>query len=259
MLQYPDIDPVALTLGPLSVHWYGVMYVLAFLAGWLLGRIRAARPGSVLSPGDMDDLATWIMIGVILGARIGYVLFYGRSAFFADPAEIFRIWNGGMSFHGGLAGVITAVFLWCRKRGKKFLPSMDFLAPLAPPGLFFGRIGNFINAELWGKATDAPWGMVFPGAGPLPRHPSQLYEACLEGLLLFAVLWAYSRKKRREGSVCGMFLMLYACFRGFAEFFRMPDAHIGYLAGGMLTMGHVLCMPMLLLGLWLVFRPERQK
>ena len=188
-MQYPSIDPVAFSVGPLQLHWYGLMYVFAFLAGWLLGRFRASRPWSKWTAAMVDDFVTWAMLGVILGARLGYVLFYDFSAYAADPVEIFRIWNGGMSFHGGLVGVVTACWLWGRRNGVSLLDMLDFVAPLVPTGLFFGRLGNFINAELWGKVTDSPLGMIFPGAGPLPRHPSQLYEAGLEGVLTFIILW----------------------------------------------------------------------
>lgn len=198
-MQYPSIDPVALSVGPLQLHWYGLMYVFAFLTGWLLGRWRASRPWSGWTAAQVDDFVTWVMLGVILGARLGYVLFYDLSAYLADPMEILRVWNGGMSFHGGLIGVVTASWIWGRRNGKTLIEILDFVAPLVPTGLFFGRIGNFINAELWGRVTDGPLGMVFPGAGPLPRHPSQLYEAGLEGVLTFLILWFYSSRPRSRG------------------------------------------------------------
>lgn len=259
MLSYPAIDPVAIALGPVRLHWYGLMYVLAFATGWILGRRRAARPGSGWTTDDVDDLATWAMLGVVLGARLGYALFYDFAAYLAEPMEIFRVWNGGMSFHGGLLGVLLVAFLWARKRGKRFLDITDFVAPLAPLGLFFGRIGNFINGELWGKVTTVSWGMVFPGAGDLPRHPTQLYEAGLEGLLLFVVLWMYSRKERPLGAVSGLFAVLYALCRIGVEFFREPDAHLGYLFGDWLTMGQVLSLPLLLLGLCLLAYAYHEK
>ena len=168
-MQYPSIDPVALSIGPLQLHWYGLMYVFAFLAGWLLGRFRASRPWSSWTGAQVDDFVTWAMLGVIVGARLGYVVFYDFSAYMADPLEILRVWNGGMSFHGGLLGVVTASWFWGRRTGKSLVDILDFVAPLVPTGLFFGRLGNFINAELWGKVTDSPLGMIFPGAGPLPR------------------------------------------------------------------------------------------
>lgn len=256
-MQYPSIDPVALSLGPLQIHWYGLMYVFAFAAGWLLGRWRASRSWSGWSAAQVDDYLTFVMLGVILGGRLGYVLFYDLSAYLADPLEIVRLWNGGMSFHGGLVGVVLASWLWGRLNGKGLVDILDFVAPLVPTGLFFGRIGNFINAELWGRVTDSPLGMVFPGAGPLPRHPSQLYEAGLEGLLTFILLWVYASKPRPRGSVAGLFAVLYSLSRIAVEFFRMPDAQIGYLFGGWLTMGQVLCLPLLAAGLWLLFRTQR--
>ncbi len=191
MLTYPNIDPVALSLGPVQVHWYGLMYLFAFLAGWGLARWRASRPAWIAAGWNgqkVDDLLTWIMLGVVAGGRIGYVLFYDLPSYLAQPSEIFKIWNGGMSFHGGLLGVLLAGLWWSRREKKRFLDVVDFVAPLVPPGLFFGRLGNFINGELWGGVTDGPLGMVFPTGGPLPRHPSQLYEAGLEGLVMFVVM-----------------------------------------------------------------------
>ncbi|MDR2727124.1 MAG: prolipoprotein diacylglyceryl transferase, partial [Deltaproteobacteria bacterium] len=213
MIQYPRIDPVAFSLGGLQVHWYGLMYLFGFISGWLLGRRRAARPGSGWTPVLVDDFVTWVMLGVILGARLGYVVLYDPRLYLGDPLEILRVWNGGMSFHGGLFGVLFAVWLFSRRYQRDFLQVVDFVAPLAPPGLFFGRLGNFINAELWGKVTEAPWGMVFPGAGSWPRHPSQLYEAALEGVLLFGVLWMYSARSRPVGRVSGLFAVVYGLSR----------------------------------------------
>ncbi len=254
MIAYPRLDPVAFSLGPLSVHWYGLMYLCGFLSGWALGRLRArSLPG--WTPRLVDDFVTWAMLGVVLGARIGYALFYDFAAYLHDPLEIFRVWNGGMSFHGGLLGVLFAVWLFARRRGLPFVAVVDFTAPLIPPGLFFGRLGNFINAELWGAPTALPWGMVFPGAGPLPRHPSQLYEALLEGLVLFVIVWLYSSKPRPLGRVSGLFAVLYGLFRFGVEFIREPDAHLGYLAFGWLTMGQILCLPLLIVGFWLLLRP----
>jgi phosphatidylglycerol:prolipoprotein diacylglycerol transferase len=194
MLAYPNISPVALSLGPVQVHWYGLMYLFAFLAGWGLARWRASRPAWIAAGWNgqkVDDLLTWIMLGVVAGGRLGYVLFYDLPVYLDQPSEIFKIWNGGMSFHGGLIGVLLMGWWWSRRNKKKFMDVVDFVAPLVPPGLFFGRIGNFINGELWGGVTDGPLGMVFPTGGPLPRHPSQLYEAGLEGLVLFVVLWVF--------------------------------------------------------------------
>ena len=250
-MQYPSIDPVALSIGPVRLHWYGLMYVFAFAAGWLLGRWRASRPWNGWKGSDVDDLVSWVMLGVILGARLGYVLFYDLSVYLADPLEIFRVWNGGMSFHGGLLGIVLATWLWGRRHGRSLIDILDFVAPLVPTGLFFGRMGNFINAELWGRPTDSMFGMVFPGAGDMPRHPSHLYEAGLEGLLTSAILWIYSSRPRPRGCVAGLFAILYSLSRISVEFFRVPDPQIGYLLGGWLTMGQLLCLPLLCAGVWL--------
>jgi phosphatidylglycerol:prolipoprotein diacylglycerol transferase len=260
MLSYPQIDPVAIAVGPLRLHWYGITYIAGFIAAWLLGRYRASRPGSGWRPGEVDDLITCSMVGVLLGARLGYAFFYDPDTYLADPLEILRVWNGGMSFHGGLLGVLLAALLWKFAYRRRFLAVTDFLAPLVPLGLLCGRIGNFINAELWGKVTPMEWGMVFPGAGSQPRHPTQLYEAGLEGLLLFLILWIYSRKPRPLGAVSGLFAVWYSLFRMGVEFFRMPDGHIGYLFFGWVTMGQLLCLPLLLLGalLLLVARHEER-
>lgn len=250
MLPYPHIDPVAIQIGPLKVHWYGLMYVLGFLSAWALARRRAGRFGWRME--EIDDLVFYGALGVVLGGRIGYMAFYNLTALIYDPLSLFRIWEGGMSFHGGLLGVLAAMGLFARKHGRPFFEVTDFIAPLVPIGLFFGRIGNFINGELWGKVTDLPWGMVFPTGGQLPRHPSQLYEATLEGLVLFTVLWIYSAKPRPQMAVSGLFLLLYGVFRLLVEFIREPDAHLGYLAFGWLTMGQLLSTPMILAGLLLL-------
>jgi phosphatidylglycerol:prolipoprotein diacylglycerol transferase len=257
MLIHPGFDPIAIKLGPLAIHWYGLMYLVSFYLGWWLATRRARAPGSTWSPQQLTDLLFYVVLGVILGGRIGYVLFYGFEWFIENPLVLFKIWEGGMSFHGGFLGVLAAyvVYGWLNKRS--FFEVSDFLAPLFPIGLFFGRIGNFINAELWGKVTDVPWAMVFPNAGPEPRHPSQLYEAGLEGLLLFVILWWYSSKPRPRMAVSALFCMLYGLFRFMVEFARMPDEHLGYLAFGWFTMGMLLCLPMILIGgfvLWLAYR-----
>lgn len=254
MLEYPAMDPVAFQIGPLAARWYGMMYAVGFSLAWILGRWRARRPGSGWTPEQVDDLITWLVVGVILGGRIGYVLFYDLAHYLETPGDILAIWRGGMSFHGGVAGVVLVCWLHGRRLGKSLLQVGDFIAPLVPPGLFFGRLGNFINGELWGRVADVPWAMVFPTGGPLPRHPSQLYEAGLEGLLLFALLWAYSGKPRRAGAVGGLFLLGYGAFRFFVEFFRQPDAQLGFVALGWMSMGQVLCLPMMALGLWLMLR-----
>jgi len=249
MLKHPNFDPVALKLGPLSVHWYGLMYLLGFWVGWFLGTVRARQAHIAWPRERVSDVLFYIVMGVILGGRIGYTLFYNFDGFIAEPSVIFRMWEGGMSFHGGLIGVLVAFALFARKHRLTFFEVADFVAPLIPVGLFTGRIGNFINGELWGAPTDLPWGMVFAHAGPEPRHPSMLYEALLEGLLLFALLWWFSSRPRPRMAVSGMFLVLYALFRTLVEFVRLPDAHIGYLFGsGWVTMGMMLCLPMWLAG-----------
>ena len=260
MISYPTLDPIAFSLGPLHFRWYGFMYLLGFAAAWLLARSRIRRGGQP-GPGarpwtreEFDDLVTWAFLGVIAGARIGYVFFYDLFMFLEDPLELFRIWRGGMSFHGGFLGVLLAFWYFARKSGRGFLEIADFTAPLIPPGLFFGRIGNFINAEHWGTPSNLPWAMVFPGAGPLSRHPSQLYEAILEGIVLFTILWVVSSRKRGRGLVSGLFALLYGIFRCAMELVREPDAHIGYLAFGWLTIGQTLSVPLILVGLWLIVR-----
>jgi phosphatidylglycerol:prolipoprotein diacylglycerol transferase len=252
MLTYPVIDPVALQIGPLAARWYGIMYAVGFSAAWFLARRRAARPGSGWTAMQVDDLITWGVAGVVLGGRIGYVLFYDLAYYLDNPTQILSIWRGGMSFHGGVAGVILVAWLYGRSIGKDLLQVGDFIAPLVPPGLLAGRMGNFINGELWGRVTDAPWAMVFPTGGPLPRHPSQLYEAALEGLALFVILWVYSARPRARGAVGGLFLIGYGAFRFFVEFFRQPDAQLGFVAFDWMSMGQVLCLPMIALGLFLM-------
>lgn len=246
MIAYPDIDPVAFALGPVKVHWYGIMYVVGFVAGWWLARRRAAMPGSTWKPVDVDDVIFFAAIGVIVGGRLGWMLFYGFDSIRADPLSVVRVWQGGMSFHGGLAGVMIAVALFARRRGRRVADVFDFMAPLPAIGLCAGRIGNFINGELWGKPTDLPWGMLVNGQ---VLHPSQLYEATLEGVVLFAILWWFTSRPRPRLAPSGLFLALYATFRIAVEFVRVPDADIGYLAFGWLTMGQILSLPLLAAGL----------
>ncbi|ASR43691.1 prolipoprotein diacylglyceryl transferase [Xanthomonas citri pv. mangiferaeindicae] len=280
MIILHQIDPIALQLpqiGPFhpSVHWYGVMYLLGFGMAWWLGRLRI-RAGRL--PGvDVErfgDLLFNGILGVILGGRIGYVLFYTPGELMADPLMLFKVWDGGMSFHGGLLGVLVAAWWWARRQRLHFFDVMDFVAPLVPPGLGFGRLGNYIGAELWGKYTQAGWGVVFPtdpafagwsaerlqaefATGALDqfaRHPSQLYQACLEGLAMFVILWLFSRKPRARYAVSGMFALLYGVFRILVEFVRVPDANIGYLAFGWVTQGQLLSLPLVALGLFLLWR-----
>lgn len=253
MLPYPQIDPVAIALGPLKIHWYGLMYLVGIGGAWLLASRRLERFDATWTKDKLSDLVFWVAMGVILGGRLGYVFFYDFAAYIAEPAKILRVWEGGMSFHGGLIGVMLATWWFGKRNSKSFFELMDFIAPLVPIGLGAGRIGNFINAELWGKASDVPWAMIFPtDPQQLARHPSQLYQFALEGVALFTILWFYSRKPRPTMAVSGMFAACYGVFRFIVEFVRVPDAQLGYLAWGWLTMGQVLCIPMILAGLGLI-------
>jgi phosphatidylglycerol:prolipoprotein diacylglycerol transferase len=248
MLPYPNIDPVAVSIGPLKIHWYGLMYVIGIGAAWFLARQKAKQPGFPWSAAQVEDLIFYTALGLVIGGRLGYILFYNLAAFLRDPIILFRVWEGGMAFHGGLLGALAGMWLFARRNESPFFVVTDFIAPYVPIGLFAGRIGNFINGELWGKPTDVPWAMVFPGAGPEPRHPSQLYEALLEGVVLFIALQWFSRQSPPRMAVSGMFLLLYGIFRFAIEFVRLPDAHLGYLAFGWLTMGQLLSLPMILFG-----------
>jgi len=253
MLVHPNFDPVAVRLGPLAVHWYGLMYLLGFWGCWWLGTIRQRYPHVNWPRERMGDLLFYGVLGVILGGRIGYTFFYNFDGFVADPLVLFRIWEGGMSFHGGLIGVLVAMGLFAWRMHLPYWEVMDFVAVIVPFGLFTGRIGNFINGELWGAPTIVPWGMVFPRAGPETRHPTMLYEALLEGLVMLAILWWYSKKPRPRMAISALFLLLYAAFRTFVETMRLPDAQIGYLFGTTwVTMGMMLCIPMWVAGgvLW---------
>ena len=254
MLTFPAINPVALSLGPLQIHWYGLMYLLGFLMAWLLARFRVKHYHLNWTSEQISDLIFYAAMGVILGGRLGYMVFYGTAQLLADPFSIFKLWEGGMSFHGGLLGVAGALWFFSYKTKKSFLEVIDFTTPLVPLGLAAGRAGNFINGELWGRVTDVPWGMLFPNTGRLPRHPSQLYELGLEGVLLFIVVWWYASKPRAPGQVTGVFFIGYGLCRFFVEFFRQPDPQLGYLAWGWLTMGQLLCIPMLIIGVWFLFR-----
>jgi phosphatidylglycerol---prolipoprotein diacylglyceryl transferase len=263
MLVHPQFDPVAIHIGPLAVRWYGIMYLVGFIVFIVLGRRRARQ--QMLTgwrPSDVDDMLFLGVFGVILGGRLGYVLFYKPLYYFAHPIEIFEVWHGGMSFHGGFLGVLIALWFFARRRHKALLDVTDFVAPLCPLGLAAGRLGNFINGELVGRVTDVPWAMVFPQVDQLPRHPSQLYEFGLEGVLLFVVLWIYASRHRPMGAVSGLFLIGYGTFRFIAEFAREPDNFLGFLAGG-LTMGQWLSMPMVAAGvvmmLWAYRRSRRDQ
>ena len=251
MLSYPDIDPVALALGPIKIHWYGITYVVGIVAAWLLLRWRTDKnPSLKWSSEQVDDMVFYVTLGVIIGGRLGSVLFYNLPYYLDHPVDIFKINQGGMSFHGGLIGALLAMVWFARKTNSGFFNVIDFIAPVVPVGLGCGRIGNFINGELWGAPSALPWAMIFPDprAGGIARHPSQLYEALLEGLLLFIILWLYSSKPRPMMAVSGLFLLGYGVFRFSVEFVRVPDAHIGYLAFGWVTMGQVLSFPMIILG-----------
>jgi phosphatidylglycerol:prolipoprotein diacylglycerol transferase len=255
MLTHPQFDPIAVSIGPLAIRWYGLMYLVAFVAFFLLGRWRLRQPQFARQTGmtvrDLEDQLFYGALGVVLGGRLGYVLFYKPGYYLQHPLEVFAVWQGGMSFHGGMLGVIAATWLLCRLRGRDFWRVIDFVAPLVPLGLAAGRLGNFINGELWGRASSLPWAMVFPQAGDgIARHPSQLYQFAGEGVLLFAWLWWYSARPRARGAVSGVFLIGYGLMRFLAEFGREPGAFLGTLLLG-LTMGQLLSLPMIVFGIWL--------
>ena len=264
LMPFPDIDPVAFSVGPLAVHWYGLAYVAGILLGWLYARQLAANaslwPGgrSPVTAAHLDDFLVWVAAGIVLGGRIGYIFFYDFPMVAANPLRAFEIWNGGMSFHGGFIGATLAMILFARRNGIPVWSMFDIVAAVVPFGLFFGRIANFINGELWGRLSDMPWAVVFPTGGPFARHPSQLYEAALEGIALFLLLRLMThgpKALKTPGLVCGTFVCGYALARIFVEFFREPDAQLGYLLGtDWLTMGMVLSLPMLLVGLWAILR-----
>jgi len=260
-IPFPAIDPIAVAIGPFAIRWYALAYIVGLLLGWRYCLWLAKRPPAVASQAVIDDFLVWATLGVVLGGRTGYVLFYKPSFYFQNPGEILQLWHGGMSFHGGALGVIVALFLFCRQRSLSFFAFADIITAAIPIGLFFGRVANFINAELWGRTTSVPWGVIFPGpdAGFQPRHPSQLYEAGLEGLLLFALLavavWRF-RTLRQVGLTSGLFLIGYAVCRIVAELFREPDAQLGFLFAGT-TMGQLLSLPMLAFGIAIVWRARR--
>ncbi|MDF1756724.1 MAG: prolipoprotein diacylglyceryl transferase [Legionellaceae bacterium] len=258
MLSYPEINPIAFTIGPLKVHWYGLMYLLAFSSAYLLAIFRIRKYHLAWTKEQVSDLIFYAAVGVIIGGRLGYMFFYDFLQLWHDPIAVFKIWQGGMSFHGGILGVGVAAILFARKSKRTFLSIADFIAPLVPLGLAAGRIGNFINGELWGRVTTLPWAMVFKEAGPEPRHPSQLYEFGLEGIVLFIIIWWYANKPRAEGATISIFLMSYAICRCIVELFREPDRHLGFIAFNWLTMGQLLSIIMFLSGL-ILFIYTRKK
>jgi len=253
MLPYPEIDPVAVAIGPLKIHWYGLTYLAGLAFAWWYALRCAGRSWSPVKREQIDDLIFYAALGVVLGGRLGYILFYGAGKLADDPLWALRVWEGGMSFHGGFLGVLFAMYLFGRRRNIAFWPLMDFVAPLVPVGLGLGRLGNFIGQELWGRPTDVPWAMVFPrDTLQLARHPSQLYQFALEGVLLFAILFWFSARPRPTRAVSGVFAMGYGILRFFVEYFREPDAHISYLAMGWMTRGQMLSLPMIVLGVYLI-------
>lgn len=264
MLAYPEFDPIALsipdftlfgfTIGPINIHWYGIMYLFGFSAAWLIGMYRAKKPWTPVNAKHIEDMIFYGALGVVIGGRCGYVFFYSFGDFLDSPLSLFKVWEGGMSFHGGMLGVIIAMVLYCRKIKKNFIDIMDFAAPLVPLGLGLGRFGNFIGQELWGRATDVSWGMIFPkDPEALARHPSQLYQMFLEGFVLFAILFWFSRKPRRRGMTAALFLVFYGLFRFVVEFVREPDEHLGFVAFEWMTRGQQLSLPMILFGLAMIY------
>ena len=262
LLPYPDIKPEIFSIGPFAVRWYALAYIAGLVIGWQIMRRVCTQPPKVLSPEKIDDFLLWAALGVILGGRIGYVLFYKPSFFLENPTQIVMLWEGGMSFHGGLLGVITAILAFSLKNGISPFLLSDLVALVTPIGLFFGRIANFINGELWGRPSNVPWAMIFPRGGPLPRHPSQLYQATFEGIVLFSLLlvvWKFTDGRRRPGLITGTFCMGYAVARIVGEIFREPDSFLGFILGSdWLTMGMLLSLPVMAFGAWLVVRAYRR-
>lgn len=252
MFVRPDFDPIALSIGPLDIHWYGLMYLLSFVVGWGMAVVRTRQSHIHWHRDEVGDFLFYVVLGVVLGGRLGYCLLYQPDLFLHHPIQIFYIWQGGMSFHGGMLGVFLASWLFGRKTNRTFFTITDFIAPMVPIGLFFGRIANFINGELIGRAADVPWAMIYPHVDMQPRHPSELYEATLEGLVLFAILWIYAAKPRPRMAVSGLFLIGYGAFRFFCEFFRQPDAFAGFVAFGWMTLGQLYSAPMVLGGIALM-------
>jgi phosphatidylglycerol:prolipoprotein diacylglycerol transferase len=259
MLTYPQFDPVAIAIGPLSVHWYGIMYVIAFGGAWLLAQYRAKRTPKSWTDEQVADLIFYGALGAVVGGRIGSALFYNFNLLLSDPLWVFRVWEGGMSFHGGFLGVMAALYWYAGKLNKRYFEVLDFIAPLAPFGLGAGRLGNFIGGELWGRQTDVPWGMVFPHVDAVPRHASQLYQFALEGILLLGLMWWFASKPRPMYACSGLFGVGYGCQRFFVEFFREPDEGLGFIALDWLTMGQLLSIPMIIAGIVLLVMAYRHK
>ncbi|MBI5213589.1 MAG: prolipoprotein diacylglyceryl transferase [Nitrospirae bacterium] len=257
MIPYPDISPEIIRIGPVAVRWYGMMYLIGFAVSYLLVRYQINKKGLNLSKDFVESLYSYLIFGLLLGARLGYVVFYNLPYYIGHPLEVFAVWQGGMSFHGGMIGSVIAGVLFCRKFKIDAWQVADLIIAAAPIGIGLGRLGNFINGELYGRVTDAPWAMIFPGGGPFPRHPSQLYEFFLEGIVLFTVLWALKDKGFRTGALSSVFLILYGAFRFFVEFFREPDVQIGYILG-FITMGQILSAAMTCLGLWIIYMRKKR-
>jgi phosphatidylglycerol---prolipoprotein diacylglyceryl transferase len=259
MIPYPRIDPEIARIGPLAIRWYGMMYILGFASSYFLVLYQLKKKAVGITRSQIDDIYFYLVLGLLVGARLGYAVFYNLPFYLTHPLEVFVLWHGGMSFHGGAIGTFLFGYWAMRRKKVSFFKMADLITPTIPLGLFFGRMGNFINGELYGKPSSVPWAMVFPDAGNVPRHPSQLYEALLEGLVLFAILWFYKERKKRDGDVFALFLMIYAVFRIFCELFREPDAQVGYILG-FITMGQILSITMLLLGVLLKYvYPSFQK
>ncbi len=259
MLNYPEINNIALQIGPIKIYWYGISYLASFALAWWLAKIRAQKLNYHWNNEVIGDFIFYSAIGAIAGGHLGYVLFYNLKELLYDPLFLFKTWHGGMSFHGGLAGVVICLFIFARKTKLSFIEMLDFATPLTPLGLALGRIGNFINSELWGRVTTVPWGMLSEKGGPLPRHPSQLYEAFAEGIVLFIIIWIYSSKPRPKGTTSALFLCCYGVIRFTCEFFRDPDVHIGFIAANWLTMGQLLSLPMIAVGAYMMWFYNRGK
>ncbi len=253
MLRYPEINNIAIQIGQIKIHWYGISYIAGFAIAWWLAKTRIKKMDHHWNNETIGDFIFYCAIGAIVGGRLGYILFYSPQVLFHDPWFIFKTWHGGMSFHGGLLGVVISLFLFARKMKLTLIELIDFAAPITPIGLGLGRLGNFINSELWGKVTTVPWGVIFPNGGPLPRHPSQLYEALTEGLLLFIIVWLFSAKPRPKGTVSALFLCCYGTIRFVCEFFREPDFSLGFVVADWLTMGQLLSLPMIVIGAYMMW------